>query len=218
MSRCCTGAAARAMVVGIEFVPAKLNSGASVLVDGEEGIVVWRPGPDPSSASVQDRRRWLRIEVEDSISEAPRRDGGTHDDQRDDQSASPERVVGIGRFRDLRRDGLVRTSLLFHWRTAAERGSASTGYRRDLEWAGGGGIVPHARGRRRQRSRDHRGRRGPIRSRSARPSSLIEATRALRHEASRLSRARSREGQLKILLPTGEVPAEHEAARGHVEL
>jgi phosphotransferase system enzyme I (PtsI) len=207
------------MVVGIDFDPAKLKSGAPVIVDGEAGLVVLEPGPDSHRAASLRIAEASRVEAE--AEHFLKRPAVTQDGtnvavlinlagSEELDGLDPAICDGIG---------LVRTELLFHGaRGLPSEEKQYTVYRRILEWAGGrlvivrtldaGGDKPIPGVTEDGEGNPFLGLRG-LRLSLKHPDLFRTQLRALCRAAPH--------GQLKVMLPMVTVPAELEAARGHLD-
>jgi phosphotransferase system enzyme I (PtsI) len=207
------------MVVGIDFDPATLKSGAPVIVDGEAGIVVLEPEPDAHRAASAKIAEAARIEAESAHflnRPAVTRDGVTIGVMIN--IASAEELVGLDPA-ICDGIGLVRTELLFHsGKGLPTEDQQCETYRRILEWAGGrpvivrtldaGGDKPIPGVTEDGEGNPFLGLRG-LRLSLKRPELFRIQLRALCRAAPA--------GQLKIMLPMVTIPAELEAARGHLD-
>ena len=207
------------MVVGIDFDPAKLKSGASVIVDGEAGIVVLEPEPAShrlASSKIADVAR-AEAEAQHFLKRpAVTLDGTTISVMIN--LASPEELVGLDPA-ICDGIGLVRTELLFHGGHGLPSEDQQYAiYRRILEWAAGRPVIV--------RTLDAGGDKpipGVTEDGEGNPFLGLRGLRlSLKHpelfrtQLRALCRAASA-GQLKIMLPMVTVPAELEAARAHLD-
>ncbi|HVY98467.1 MAG TPA: phosphoenolpyruvate--protein phosphotransferase [Dongiaceae bacterium] len=207
------------MVVGIDFDPAKLKSGASVIVDGEAGIIVLEPGPDSHRAASVKIAEVARVEAE--AQHFLKRPAVTRDGTGVAvliNLASPEELVGLDPA-ICDGIGLVRTELLFHGGHGLPgEDQQYTAYRQILEWAAGrpvivrtldaGGDKPIPGVTEDGEGNPFLGLRG-LRLSLKRPELFRVQLRALCRAAPA--------GRLKIMLPMVTVPAELEAAREHLD-
>jgi len=207
------------MVVGIDFDPAELKPGASVIVDGEAGVVVLEPEADSHRAASDKIAEVARAEAEAQHflnRPAVTRDGTTVSVMIN--LASPAELVGLDPA-ICDGIGLVRTELLFH----GDHGLPTEDqqydvYRRILEWAAGrpvivrtldaGGDKPIAGVTEDGEGNPFLGLRG-LRLSLKHPALFRTQLRALCRAAPA--------GKLKIMLPMVTVPTELDAARAHLD-
>lgn len=207
------------MVVGIDFGPATLKSGAPVIVDGEAGIVVLEPGPDAHRAASVRIAEASRADAEaQSFLKRPAvtRDGTGISVMIN--LASPDELDGLDPA-ICDGIGLVRTELLFHGRHGlpSEEEQVQV-YQRILTWAAArpviirtldaGGDKPIPGVTEDGEGNPFLGLRG-LRLSLKRPDLFRTQLRALCRAAP--------SGALKVMLPMVTVPAELEEARGHLD-